>query len=555
MENVFFQISILLAITTAFAIFARLLRQPLIIAYIIAGIFGGPLFLNLLSGDKSTYNIFAQFGVALLLFVIGINLNFRHLRSIGLVSLISGVTQVIFTASIGALILLLLNFSLTTSLYLGVAITFSSTIVIMKLLADKKDTETFYGKHVIGLMLVQDIIAVIIVIAIGILKVTQISLTVSLSLFLLKGIAIVFVLAIISIYIIPRLMDSISHSSELLFIFTVAWCFGLASVLYLLGFSIEIGAIAAGIALSSSPYQPEISSRIKPLRDFFLVLFFIVLGSEMSLVSLNSIWLPGLLLSLFILIGNPLILFFIFRLLKFTRRNAFLAGLTAAQVSEFGFVILFAGRQMGYVKGQEVSIFTFVAIITIFVSSYLITFNERIYRFLLPIFKFFGPDKNQQREDIPALYDGWVVGYHRIGKKVSDALREMKMKFAVIDFDPSAISQLRRDKIPFYFGDVADIEFLDCLPIAGGKIIIMTIPSMDDQINLILHARKLNPKIIIIANAYYKNEANELYKAGANYVMMPHLLGGNWIAEILKQKKWRPNDLSDLKKEQESSLI
>jgi len=547
MDNIFLQISTLLAVTVAIAFILRLLRQPLIVAYIFAGIVGGPFILNLMHGDSEMYSTFAQLGVVLLLFIIGINLNFQHLKSIGKVSLITGLGQVLFTASIGIVLLLLLKTELVAALYLAVAITFSSTIIIMKLLTDKKDEDTIYGRYTIGLMLVQDVLAVLLVIGLGMMQGGGGGGYEIIILMISKLVLALIALYYVSYYILPKLLDKIAGSSELLFLFTLAWCLGIASLFYVLGFSLEIGAIISGIALSSSPYQLEIASRMRPLRDFFLILFFIVLGSEMGLSSFQHIFLPALVLSLFILIGNPLILYFLFRRFKFTRRNSFLAGLTAAQVSEFGFVLLFAGRNAGHLQGEEVAIFTAVAITTIFISSYFISYNENIYRFLLPVFRLFGADKHQQSEISGVTYDAWVIGYHRIGIRVVEAFKKLKTKVAVTDYDPEAINRLKKAKIPFFFGDVADIEILDGLPIAASRIIVMTIPAVDDQINLIKQVRKKNPKLLIIANAYQKLDAQTLYRAGANFVMMPHFLGGEWIASVLSTNKWSARDLARLR--------
>lgn len=555
MDSIFIQISLLLTIAVGITFIIRLIKQPLIIAYIFAGIVCGPFILNLLHGDHKLYEAFAQFGVILLLFIIGLNLNFKQLKSIGRVSLITGLGQVIFTSVFGIIILLALKMPLIVAGYLALAMTFSSTIVIMKLLSDKKDTDTVYGRYTIGLMLVQDVIAVILVVALGIFKNDTGGSWEIAALLLLKILAAAFILFLISKYLLPKILDKIAQTSELLFLFTLTWCFGIASLLFWLGFSLEIGAIISGIALSSSPYQLQIGSRIKPLRDFFLILFFIVLGSEMSFSSLESVLIPGIILSIFILIGNPLILYILFRLLKFTRRNSFLAGLTAAQVSEFGFVLLFAGRQSGHLSGQEIPIFTAVAISTIFISSYLIFYNEKIYRFLLPVFNLFGRDKYQQVEKTNKKFDAWVVGYHRIGIKVGEALTKLKKSYAVIDFDPTVANRLRKEKIPFYFGDIADIEFLQELSLAQSKIVIMTIPTVDDQINLIEFVRSINKKILIIANAYHKNDAKTLYDHGANFVMMPHFLGGHWISKVLSREKWTPKTMAQLKLEQEKMIL
>lgn len=554
MDNIFIQISALLAITVGIAFIIRILRQPLVVAYIFAGIIGGPFILDLLRGDNGTYETFAQFGVVLLLFIIGLNLNLNHLKSIGRVSIITGLGQVVFTAGIGLVLLLAINTHLLPALYLAVAITFSSTIIIMKLLSDKHDTDTVYGRYIIGLMLVQDIIAVILVIVLGVMRGEQGGGLETIAMIAAKFLIVGVILYCVSKYILPKLLDKIAGSSELLFLFTLSWCFGVASLLYLAGFSLEIGAIVSGIMLSSSPYQLEIGSRIKPLRDFFLVLFFIVLGSEMGLSSLGDIFLPALMLSLFILIGNPFILYVLFRGLKFTRRNSFLSGLTAAQVSEFGFVILFSGRQSGHLYGNEVAIFTAVAITTIFISSYLISYNEQIYHFLLPVFRKFGPDKYCQPDHAPENYDAWIIGYHRIGTRVAEAMADLKERFSVIDFDPAAASRLRVAKIPFYFGDIADIEFLEGLSIARSKIIVMTAPAVDDQINLVKFVRKSNKGVLLIGNAYHRSDAKILYEQGVNFVMMPHFMGGQWIYDVLRKEKWDSETLSRLKIKQDEIL-
>ena len=554
MDNLFIQTSLLLTIAVTAAFIIRLLKQPLIVSYIFAGIICGPLILNILHGDHHVYEAFAQFGIVLLLFIIGLNLNFNHLKSIGKISAVTGLGQVLFTAVFGTIILLALNFNFQAALYLAIAMTFSSTIIIMKMLSDKKDTETIYGRYTIGLMLVQDVIAVILVIILGFMGGNHASGWETFFVLALKLIIALSILYLLSKYAVPRVLDKIADSSELLFLFTLTWCFAIASSLYLLGFSLEIGAIVSGIALSSSPYQLEIASRIKPLRDFFIILFFIVLGGEMVISQIASVFWPSLILSLFILIGNPLILYFLFRLMKFTRRNSFLAGLTAAQVSEFGFVILFAASQMGHIQGDELAIFTLVAITTIIASTYLISHSEQLYRYLLPFFHSFGPDKYRQVNKIAKAYDAWLIGYHRIGTKIAEALLDSKIKFAVIDFDPGVVKNLQKNKIPFYFGDIADVEFFESIPIANTKIIVMTIPAVDDQINLIRFVHKINPEVLIIANAYRFQDSQDLYKNGAHFVMMPHYLSGHWMAKILHNKKLNRKTLQGLRAEQEAIL-
>ncbi len=551
--NIFLQLSGLFGLTVTIAFIMRLLRQPLMIAYIISGMIAGPLFLNTLEHGGATFDTLAQFGVIFLLFLVGLSLNISHIRHIGKVAAITGITQIVFTASIGYAILKMLGFATTPSLYMGLALTFSSTIIIVKLLNDKKDTESVYGRHVLGLMVVQDIVAVLIMLFIT-SNAGDVPLAQALAFIAIKGFAIIGLILVLSKYVIPKILDHVASSSEFLFIFTIAWCFGIASLLHWAGFSLEIGAIIAGITLGSSPYQSQISSRIKPLRDFFIILFFIILGSQMGISDFNTVLVPGLILSVFILLGNPFILYYSFRLLKFTRRNSFLAGVTAAQVSEFGFILLFTGIQFGHLQNGELSLFTVVALTTIFVSSYAITYNEQLYKLVRPLLDMFGLDQFRQKEAKKETHDIWVVGYHRIGWKVCETLQKEDKSFAVIDYNPDAISKLKHRGISAYFGDVADVEFLESLPLENAKLIILTIPEADDQLTFIKNIRMRSDKIHIIANLYHNDHLDELYQAGANYVMMPHLLGGQWISEVLENHPWTKRTFSMLKKEQREEM-
>ncbi len=551
-DNIFLQISIILGVTITLAFLVRAFKQPLIIAYIISGLLLGPVFLNIVNNQEETYQVFSEFGIVLLLFVVGLSLNFNYLKKIGKVAFVTGIGQVIFTGFFGVLILRLLGFSLISAIYLAVAITFSSTIIITKLLSDKKDLESVYGRYTIGLMLVQDVIAVLIMIFIG--SFGKYNFWDSLGKLFINGLGLVLLIFILAKYVLPIILKRVAESGEFLLVFTLAWCFGLAGLVYWLGFSLEIGAIVAGISLGSSKYQTEIGSRVKPIRDFFIVLFFIILGSQMGLSQLSQAIKPGVILALFIIFGNPLILYFLYRIMKFTRRNSFLAGITAAQVSEFGFILLVVGIHSGHISGSEVPIFTIVALLTIFISSYLVTYGEQIYRFLLPLFSIFGIDHQVQPEEELEKYPVWVFGYHRMGWKICEALKYKKSSFAVVDFNPDIINKLNDRKIPAYYGDAADVEFLETLSLTGAKLVVATLPATDDQKTLIHYIRSINPKVVIIVTSYELKYVEDLYEAGANYVMMPHLLGGHWMAEILKNSTWTESTFKKLRKEQREDM-
>lgn len=552
--NIFLQISSLLAVTVAVAFFIRLLKQPLLVAYMIAGIICGPLFLNLLQGGENFYKAFANFGVVLLLFIVGLELNFSYLKRIGRVSISIGLLQFLINFLLTFPLALYFGLSVAGAVFLAVAACFSSTIVVLKLLSEKQDEESVYGRYSVGLMLVQDIISIIILLALSLIgegKTTAIDIDLILRAFL------VIVLVIISAkLILPIVLPRIATSGEFLFIFTVTWCFAVASLMMWSGFSLEIGAIIAGISLGSSRYHLEIASRIKPLRDFFLVLFFVILGSQANFSDWNNVLRPALILAGFVLIVKPILLYGLFRCFCFTRRNGFLGAVTAAQLSEFGFIILFAAVSTGFLSGQEISIFTAAAVITIFVSSYLIVYNYRIYDFFLPLFLLFSRDKYQQPEDTKEKFDAIIFGYDRTGWKVGAAFKSQKIKFAVVDFNPETVALLEKKGIRVFFGDAGDIEFLNALPLDTIKLLVCTVPSPEDQAILFEHVRARNKRAVIIANLHHKKYLDRVYKAGADYALLPHLLSGSWMAEaIIQNSSLRRSYWRTMRKQQTADLV
>lgn len=555
-ENIFLQISILLGITVGIAAIVRFLRQPLLIAYILAGLIAGPLLLNFIDQDARVYEVFSEFGIVLLLFIVGLSLNFTHIKKIGKIAVVVGVSQVVLTTTVGFLILRFFQFSPLISFSLAVASAFSSTIIITKLLSDKKDLETVYGRYAVGLMLVQDVIAITLLFAMNaFIQNSGLPFLQLVSGFIFRGGVVIACIYFLTKFILPRLVERAATSSEFLFLFTIAWCFGVASIARATGLSLEMGAIIAGISLGSSLYQPEISSKIRPLRDFFLILFFILLGSKMTVANFGSAIAPSIALTGFILLGNPGIVYMLFRVMKFTRRNSFLVGVSVGQVSEFGFVLLFALAQANLVPDVVVSMFTMTALGTIFFSSYAITYNETLYRFFIPLFNFFGKDAYQQPEEFRPVYEAWVIGYHRMGWKICETLKELKISFAVIDFNPEVVKQLRQEGTPAYFGDAADVEFLSTFPFAKAKLIISTIPEVDDQLTFVQYVRSMSRKPYLIANVTSVEHLNDFYRKGVDYILMPHMLGGYRMSEILRLRRLSRKTFEKLRREQKREVI
>lgn len=529
----------------------RILKQPTIIGYIITGVIASPFFLNLIK-SQDTLIVFSQFGVAFLLFIVGLSLNPKVIKEVGKASLITGIGQVVFTSLIGFFISIFLGFNVITSLYIAIALTFSSTIIIMKLLSDKGDIDKLYGKISVGFLLVQDLIAVFILIIVSSFSDSSQALS-SILFLLIKGGLIVLLLVLISLYILPRLEFFFARSQELLFMFSIGWGLGLASLFYLVGLSLEIGALLAGITLSLSPYSNEVISKMKPLRDFFIVLFFIVLGSQLIFDDFSKFLAPTIIFSLFVLIGNPLILMILMGMLRYTKKTGLQAGLTVAQISEFSLILIALGVNVGHLSKEILSLITIIGLITILGSSYLIIYSEKIYLHLekyLSIFERKIVKKDNKRKD----YDIILFGYNRIGFDFVNSFKKLKKKFLIVDYNPEVISNLQKEKIDCEYGDVDDAEFLEQLNLKNIKMGVSTIPNFDTNTLLIKTIRKVNKKAILLCVSHHIDEAHKLYSAGASYVVMPHFLGGRYASLLVDKYGFDVNRFNEERKKHISHL-
>jgi Kef-type K+ transport system membrane component KefB len=509
----------------------RILKQPIIIGYIITGILLGPQFLNLVKSE-STITLFSQIGVALLLFIVGLNLSPKVIKEVGKVSLITGLGQICFTFIIGLLISTLLGFDTITSLYISIALTFSSTIIIMKLLSDKNDLEKTYAQISIGFLLVQDIVAILILIIITTLFTnSHLSGMKFLTLFttLLAVISLVYIIRKIT----PKLSTFFANSQESLLIFSLAFGLGLASLFQLIGLTLETGALVAGILLSSSPYSHEISARMKPLRDFFLILFFILLGSQMTIIDLTQTIIPALIFSLLILIGNPIIVMTLIGRLGYTKKIGFMAGLTVAQISEFSLILIVLGVKSGHLSKETLSLVTVTSLITFAGSAYMILHSEKLYLILKDYLKIFERQELNNNSIKTKTHNIILFGCDKIGTKLAESLKKIKKPFLIVDYSPKRVEELTKSKLNSMYGDAEDLEFLDEINLHNTKMVISTIPELETNLLLLEKARSKNKKIITVLVAHTLEDANKLYNKGTTYVIMPELLGGSQASLML----------------------
>lgn len=420
----------------------------------------------------------------------------------------------------------------------------------MKLLSDKKDLEKLYGKISIGFLLVQDIFVIILLMVISSFS-SDLSMTAISFGTIISGILLIAGFVLISIYVLPHLSKFFAKSQEFLFLFSIGWGLGLAALFHYLGFSMEIGALIAGIALSVSPYNYEISSKMKPLRDFFIILFFILLGSQMVFGSIGQLIVPAIIFSLFILIGNPLIVMILMGFLGYKKRVSFQAGLTVAQISEFSLILITLGVSVGHLTGEILSLITIVGLITISGSTYLITYSDKIYPYLSKYLSIFERKKLREEGSESKGYDLILFGYNRIGYDLLKSFKKLKKRFLVVDYNPETNLELCNDNVDCLYGDADDEEFLSGLSLTETKMVVSTIPEFETNMLLIGKIRQMNKSAIIMVMSHNIEEARDLYSRGATYVIMPHFLGGSHASMMIDEYKL---DINKFLKEKEKHI-
>ncbi len=552
----FFEITIIVFIAVLFGAIMRLLRQPLIVGYVLTGVAVGPYVFNLLK-STSDIEIFSTIGISILLFIVGIHLNPEIIKEVGVTSFLTAVAEFIITSIAGFFVARALGFNDVSAAYSSIALAFSSTIIVMKLFSDKKCLTKLHGKIVLGMLLVEDFIAALILIVAS-LNVSTASTGADIShiflALLFKGVIIAIILFIISKYLLPRLSNFFASSAELLFLFSIAWGLGLSSLFSIIGFSAGIGALVAGATFSVSPFAEEISSRLKPLRDFFIMLFFVLLGSKISLLIDTSVIYPSILLSLYVLVVNPIIVFFVMNLLGYKKRTSFLVAITASQISEFSLILVALGASNGQINDKIVSTVTLVFVFTVVISTYLVLYSEKIYEKFRKIIGFFELRHGQKEEKtfIDKDFDMILFGYHRVGEDFVKAAKHIGAKFFAVDFNPSAISRLQREGVPFKYGDADDVEFLKEINVSDAKMIVSTIPDFETNLLITKTYRAENQSGILITMSHDVNQAKKLYLAGATYVVMPHYLGANQASKMIEKYGF---DVEFFDKERNAHLV
>jgi Kef-type K+ transport system membrane component KefB len=526
----FIELSIIFAVATGIAWIMQRLRLPLLLGHILTGMLVGPLVFGWFAHPEAVA-VFSKIGITALLFIVGLSLNPLAVRDVGRVALISGVGQIVFTCVIGFLIAIGFGFLWVPALYIAIALTFSSTIIVLKILQDKKDIGKLYGRIAIGILLIQDLAATLVLLFVS--SSSSGSDTLAIAQAAIELTALIALLWFAAKFVLPKLTTTFAKSQEFLLLFSVAWGMGVATAFHLLGFSIEVGALAAGVALATSPYHHEISAKMKLLRDFFLVMFFVLLGTEVAFGNVGSRWLPIVVFSLFVLVGNPLIIISILGAMGYRRKTSFFTGLALAQVSEFSLVLILLARSFGRVDEGVVTLVTIVSLVTFAGSSLLMNVSDPLFKRLSPLLGLFERKETIREKRASLKPEALLFGLHRLGQDFLPLLERTKRPYLVVDFDPSVIRSLVSRGVPALYGDAADNEFLDEFDFKTLCMLITTVPDLDTNLFLLNKLRRRNKNAMFISMAQTPDDAMVLYHDGADYVILPHYLGGNYAALVL----------------------
>ncbi|MDP3088761.1 MAG: cation:proton antiporter [Methylotenera sp.] len=512
MHSVFSELAIILMVAASAGAISLWLRQPLLIAYILIGLIAGPTMLGIVTAHEQI-DVLAQIGVTILLFIVGLKLDLQHIRNIGPVALATGLGQLTFTIVIGFILIMLMGKTMMEAIYVAIALTFSSTIIIVKLLSDKREIDSLHGRIAVGFLIVQDLAVVLAMMVMSTMRSggeAAIS-DVLISLAWRVSVAAIVVFLLMR-YLLPKLVALMAKSQELLLIFAIAWGTGFAALGEVIGFSKEAGAFLAGFTLASTVYRDAIHARLGGIRDFLLLFFFIDLGAKLDLSTLGAEMWPALALSVFVLIGNPLIVMAIMGYMGYRKRTGFLAGLTVAQISEFSIIFVAMGITIGHVGVQALGLTTLVGLITITVSTYMILFSHQLYDRLSPFLGWFERHKPfremafERNGVAEKRADVIVFGLGRYGGSLVVELKNAGLSVIGVDFDPEIVrmrfqsfrtnrltrlnttnlqNMERRHDLSVHYGDCTSPEFLESLPLNTARWVVSALPDLTSSIGLL----------------------------------------------------------------------
>lgn len=532
---------------TLFAFLARRIGMPSIVAYLLAGLALGPL--TGLVEMSGSLGLISEIGIALLLFLVGLELSFDKIKDVGRVAVIAGIGQVVFTAAGGLVLCALLGFGIMEAVFLAVGLTFSSTVVVVKLLDEKGELDSLYGRIAVGIFLVQDLVAVFILTFLaglggaesGEVKLDPGSIMSGLGA-AFGGMLLLLAVALLAArYLLPRPFGWSANRPEVLLIWSLSWCFALVMGAHALHLSLEIGAFLAGISLAQLPYNEDLRRRVHPLMNFCIAVFFVSLGIKMEVGAALKEWETVMILSLFVLVGNPVIFIWIISRMGYGLRTTFFTSVTVAQISEFSFIVVALGVSSGLVGDSVMSLTALVGLLTITFSAYMIRFNRPLFEWamrwkalrpLVPKQVFARGDTPEDKDSGGHQREGHiiVVGMNSLGRRLVHLMVESGHEVVAVDTDPGKLVNLPcRTEL----GNVNYRAVLDHLCLRRARLLVSALKI--DSTNDMLAYRAREAGVPCAVHVHDLREMDHLIDLGTDYLMIPKIDGLKRLNTELKQ--------------------
>tara|TARA_X000000950_G_scaffold42215_2_gene46694 strand:- start:558 stop:2252 length:1695 start_codon:yes stop_codon:yes gene_type:complete len=497
----FYELASLLVLSALAGIIGTYLRQPLIIAFIFIGVLVSPAALGIVqTGDEIA--LLAKLGIAILLFIVGLKLDLKLIKSLGTIAAFIGTGQIILTVLIAFGLSYLIGFNVQEAFLIAIALAFSSTIIIIKILSDKREIDSLHGRITLGVLIVQDLAVVFSMIVLAAFSSTNVS---GEDISLLKALFEVAIYTVILLtglalfmrFVALKIMGFIAKNQELLLCCAIAWAISLAALCDVMGLSKELGGLLAGVSLASTPYREAIISRLASLRDFLLLFFFVSLGTQIDISVLGDAVVPAIILSIFVMLFKPFIVMGLCRVLGYRKRTGFMAGLALAQISEFSLIFAAMAYSAGFMTQEVLSLITLVGIITIVCSTYLISLSEGVYRILQPYLSFFETNTCQKEQEddaakIKKSYDIILFGLGRYGQAMAKGFINNGKSVLAIDFNPEEVRRWRTLGHDVMYGDAKNSAFFHAIPLKDVQWVISALPQHNTGIT---HE---DPRMIII---------------------------------------------------------
>lgn len=539
-SGLLYSIGLSIVVASLLGYLARLVRQPLILGYIAAGILVGPHGFRLIENQEEVA-VLSELGLAFLLFIVGLEIDVKKFRASGTVSVIIGTLQVVFCSVLGVAAARWLGFSDRDALYIGVALSFSSTMIVVKLLSDRKELDTLPGRVSLGILLVQDVLAIVALAAQSNIDDPSVGpLLVSLAM----GVGLVAVSFLASRYVLPVAFRRVAQNPELMLVLSISWCFVMCWLALEAEFSIAMGALIAGVSISTFPYSHDVIVKIRSLRDFFVTLFFVSLGMQL-LVTSTDLLLAGAVLSLFIILSRFVTIFTFAYVLRLGTRVGILSSLFLAQSSEFGLVIATLGFAYGHIPTEIVSLVAITLVVTSTISTYLIMGGHTVARLGVAFFEQLGLRSSHHETRVPGerLQDETLLlGCHRLGSSLVEDLAETGRNLHVLDFNPEVLTRLKEKGVHASYVDLSHFDTLEEAGIQSARTIIITLPDAylrgTTNLGILRYLRSRHVKGSIIAQANSPRKALELYEAGADYVLLPPMISSAHVLMAIEKAEY-----------------